>query len=88
MGVRKSYKRRGEFKSESAMWDAIRAYHDTVVHYLVGDTRPADRWKKTKDYSIFQESHLQIGHGRYILTTSFNDSGASNRVVRARSPFA
>jgi len=94
MGIRKSYKRKSEFKNESEMWRAIRAYHDSVVLDLVGDVRPGDRWKRIWDAATYQQSHLRIGRSFYALTTQFNKHGlvrhelekfgVSNRLVRAK----
>ena len=97
MGTRKSYKHKDEFTSEEQMHRAVRGYHDAVVRDLLGgEHRLGDRWKRVEDYHSFQRSHLLLGSGAYVLTTTFSDStgsirhtldkiGATNHLVRAHS---
>jgi hypothetical protein len=94
MSGRKSYKRKKELKDERDMQRHLSLYHDTVVSDLLGP-KPHDNWVKVYDYPTIQQSHLRLGKGDYLLTTSFSDNGsvehrlekfgATNRLIRARS---
>jgi hypothetical protein len=96
MGKRKSYKTKSEFKDEREMRRYLSRYHDEVIHdLLAGTKKPSELWVREYDFPAIQQSHLRLGQGTYILTTSFSKTtgsvkheldkiGATNHLVRTR----
>ena len=76
MGVRKSYKRKHEFKTQQEMLRHLCRYHEAVVRDLIGP-EPYDNWVKVYDYPTIQQSDLRVGQGVYRLITSFSEVNGS-----------